>query len=95
MSIGGAPPRARGRTASWTFLERYYDLRLDDARETLVIGGRWERLREARRLVIPLHDDLPPGEYLIDVEVEGGAGGYISLSRAIGGRSDAFRLSRE
>lgn len=78
-------PRGIGPWTSWSFPERRYTVRMDDAEKAQALGTGGEILLGAEPIYIPFGADLPPGRYRIRVVTDRPAEGYLLLSRTTPG----------
>ena len=94
VSVDGA--RGVGLTphASLTLPRRRYEVRIDDAGAAYPVLGAAETVGEARRFLVELGADLPPGRYPVEVRLSGEREAYLSLSRTMPGRSEARDVRR-
>jgi hypothetical protein len=74
-----------GPLDSWTIRHRSYDLRPGTDASVLVLEARDALTDGGMACYLPLGSDLPPGEYRIDVQLEGATNGYVLLSRSTPG----------
>ncbi|HHJ13558.1 MAG TPA: hypothetical protein ENJ79_04165 [Gammaproteobacteria bacterium] len=82
-------------SAGWTFLERRFRITPADGRVP-VLNTRDQWVDKGRRFHIPLRDDLPAGDYRIEVWLEDSEGpAYLSLYRLTPGLHEKRRLFRE
>ena len=62
----------------WSLVEREWSLRPSD--KLFPLYNDLGVVREGGSFSIPLYPDLPPGEYLIELEIVGSESGYVSLA---------------
>lgn len=92
VSVRPPLPRETGPHRGWTYLERTYDVRPGEPGGTYALGGDVPALRGARRLVVPLEEDLPPGEYEIVFRFGPGVSGCFGVSVVELGSFERLRL---
>ncbi len=85
VRIHGKLPRATGPTRDWTLTERVFDLRPTASRPAIVLHNSTETVDEGQLIFLPLGDDLPAGEYAIEVESLDGDDGYLMLYQLTSG----------
>ncbi len=86
--------RPPGPHRQWSVVRRLYRLQGQPAEGASVVGSREQPGRELR-IILPLGEDLPPGDYRLTLTLEQGHGGYLILSRTRPGRAAHQELFRE
>jgi len=65
----------------WTFTQRTYDIKHAQEEGSLVLMSNGRRVNSGESFFIPLKSDLPGGRYRIDVVLQEGDSGLMSLSK--------------
>jgi hypothetical protein len=81
VRIVGPPTKVTGPYLRWTFRDRRYDVRPATSPPVPVLGTNAEFVTTGQFLAIPLGDDLPPGLYRLQMDIEQGPGGYVIFSK--------------
>jgi len=81
VRIVGPPVEGTGPYVHWTFRDRRYDIRPATSMPVPVLGTRAELVTTGQVLAVPLGDDLRPGWYRIQMDLEQGPGGYVIFSK--------------
>lgn len=85
VRIVGPPTEGTGPYLHWTFRDRRYDVRPAKSAPVPVLGTNAEFVTTGQFLAIPLGDDLPPGLYRLQMDIEQGPGGYVIFSKVTPG----------
>jgi hypothetical protein len=81
VRIDGPPTTGTGPYLGWTFRDRRYDIRPATGAPVPVLRTNAEFVTTGQFLAIPLGDDLRPGLYRIQMDIEQGPGGYVIFSK--------------
>ena len=95
VGIKGEPPARVGPLTDWTFRERVFDLQPGAEGAVPVLNAKIDALRGGQRFVLPLGADLPAGHYRLQVALEGGDKGFLTLYRLIAGQPEIRTFFRE
>jgi len=87
VSIDPIKHRTIGPFRNWSFLQRSYDVRPNNEQQIPVLNTRDKFVGNSQRLFITLGNDLPAGEYRINVKPEQAIDAYILLYRLTPGQS--------
>ncbi|MBM3300245.1 MAG: hypothetical protein FJY85_09850, partial [Deltaproteobacteria bacterium] len=70
-------PPEPGPLQGFTILDRRFTTRPSDLGPFPVLNSPGENVDGGQRLFFPIHGDIPEGRYLVRVDLEEGAGGYV------------------
>jgi hypothetical protein len=79
----------------WTFPKRHYDLRPADEGQIIVLNTHNDFVDAGRFFVIPLQNDLPPGQYQIELMPQQSLGAYLTLSKITAGLEEQRKFFQE
>ncbi len=94
VKLSAASKRSRTHTG-WTFPKRHYDLRPAGEKAVMVLNTRHEFVDVGRFFVIPLQDDLPPGQYRIVLKPQQSLGAYLTLGKIMAGLEEQRKFFQE
>jgi len=77
--------------SGWTFRQRLYELHPRGEGSVVVLNTRDKFVDAGQFFVIPLHEDLPPGEYEIELIPQKSVGAYLTLSKMTVGLQEELR----
>ena len=69
----------------WSFGLRRFDIRPDTSLPSPILGEDYEHVSRGQPFYISLGEELPPGRYQLDFDIESGVGGYLSFSKVTPG----------
>ena len=90
-----AVPKMTNAYSGWTFLKRHYDLRPADEGQIMVLNTRRDFVDAGRFFVIPLQNDLLPGQYQIELIPQQSLGAYLTLSKITAGLEEQRQFFQE
>lgn len=79
----------------WTFTQRQYDLRPAGEGQVMVLNTRDDLVDIGQFFIIPLQDDLPPGQYQIELTPQHTSATYLTLSKITLGLEEERRFFQE
>lgn len=94
MTLEGLP-RALGPLSDWTLADRSYSLRLVPAARDIPVLGSDQLVGPDRTVLMVMGSDIPPGTYMLRVELTGQHEVYLALSRALPGVEDSRAFFQE
>lgn len=81
LSVPKAEALDSNHYTGWTFTQRQYDLRPAGEGQVMVLNTRDDLVDIGQFFVIPLQDDLPPGQYQIELTPQHASASYLTLSK--------------
>ncbi|MCF7970136.1 MAG: hypothetical protein K9L22_03095 [Methylococcaceae bacterium] len=67
--------------SDWTFTQRVYDIRHQQAANSWILFANAQAVNSGESFFIPLNSDLPAGAYRIEIALQEGDAGFLSLSK--------------
>jgi hypothetical protein len=81
--------------SGWTFSQRWYDLRPAGEGQVMVLNTRDDLVDIGQYFIIPLQDDLPPGQYQIELTPQHTSATYLTLSKITLGLEEQRQFFQE
>ncbi len=96
VSIAGAKRPFYRRLDGWTFVERVFVVAPPEQIERApVLGKAGMYMDMGQSFFIPLRADLPPGRYVISLDLEQGAQGFVALTNVLPGVYEERQMVEE
>jgi hypothetical protein len=93
LNLKATKPRGLGPFPEITFLEREAQVTPNADRHTWLVANATAQLDDGQPVFFPIDEDLPPGDYQIEVKVAADSPRWLSLSRTTPGVAEKLKLT--
>jgi hypothetical protein len=93
LNLKAAKPRGLGPFPEITFLEREAQVTPNADRHTWLVANATAQLDDGQPVFFPIDEDLPPGDYQVEVRVTAASPRWLSLSRTTPGVAEKLKLT--
>jgi len=88
-------PREQGPLNGLTILDRRFTVKPSAEGPFPVMNAPTENVDAGQIMLFPMSEDIPPGRYMVQVDLEEGAGGYVLFSTVLPGSHEEMLIRHE